>query len=468
MSIIGSTIDQKGLWSGSSIGRPKTAQSDEIQFQSLKSKIHESLVSSLDLVAAEGLSDEQLRGELLPFIEEEIALCDSSIKENLSESSRARLVAELHDEMFGLGPLEKLMSDSSVSDILVNHCHEVYVERNGLLELSDVVFADNTHLMRIIQRIVSRVGRRVDEVCPMVDARLPDGSRVNAVIPPLAIDGPKLSIRRFGKGHLGLESIVEYKTMTTGMSEFLAAAVRAKVSILVSGGTGAGKTTLLNALSGKINEGERIVTIEDSAELLLQHRHVARLETRPANSEGVGELTQGDLLRNSLRMRPDRIIVGEVRGPEALDMLQAMNTGHEGSMSTIHANDTLDAINRLELMIAMSKLELPLEVVRSYIAAGINLLVHIGRLKGGVRRVTRISELKKSVDGGYQLDDIFRFNRNGTDESGKAKGVFETTGFQPQCLERFFEEGVELDLKCLEPGLLDLSGSQPASAGSDE
>ncbi|MFK7768962.1 MAG: CpaF family protein [Mariniblastus sp.] len=457
MSVIGSTIDQNGLWFGSSISQPTAVVSDEIQFQSLKAKIHESLVSSLDLVSAKGLSDEKLRTQLRPFIEEEIALSDSKYLKTLSNEMRARLASELHEEMFGLGPLEKLMRDPTVSDILVNHCHEVFVERNGMLELSEVVFADNTHLMRIIQRIVSAVGRRVDEVCPMVDARLPDGSRVNAVIPPLAIDGPKLSIRRFGKFHLGLESIVNYQTMTTAMSEFLAAAVRAKVSIVVSGGTGAGKTTLLNALSSKINEGERVVTIEDSAELLLQHRHVARLETRPANSEGVGELTQRDLLRNSLRMRPDRIIVGEVRGPEALDMLQAMNTGHEGSMSTIHANDTIDAINRLELMIAMSKLELPIEVVRSYIAAGINLLVHVARLKGGVRRVTRISELQKSTDGGYTLNDIFRFKRTGTDESGKAKGVFETTGYRPNCLDRFFEEGVDFCESLLEEQTVDFS-----------
>ena len=465
MSIIGSTIDQKGIW-GSSIGQttqPALAQNDEIRFQSLKAKIHESLVSSLDLVAAEGLSDAQLRNELLPFIEDEIALCDSSIRKKLSKDTRNRLIAELQDEMFGMGPLEKLMNDPAISDILVNHCHEIYVEREGVLELSDVVFADNKHLMRIIQRIVSRVGRRVDEVCPMVDARLPDGSRVNAVIPPLAIDGPKLSIRRFGKGHLGLESIVGFNTMTPAMASFLAAAVQAKTSIVVSGGTGAGKTTLLNALSGEIVEGERIVTIEDSAELLLQHRHVARLETRPANSEGVGELTQRDLLRNSLRMRPDRIIVGEVRGPEALDMLQAMNTGHEGSMSTIHANDTIDAINRLELMIAMSKLELPLEVVRSYIAAGINLLVHVARLKGGVRRITRVSELQRSADGGYQLDDIFRFNRTGTDSEGKATGIFETTGYQPTCLERFFEEGVEFDAAALKPAKVDLDSLQAAA-----
>ena len=426
------------------------ALSNEIKFQKLKTQIHESLVASLDLVAANGMTDQQLRHELKPFIENELSDLSLSNK-TLSKENRSRLEKELHDEMFGVGPLEKLLADPTVSDILVNHPHEVFIERNGQLESTNVVFADSAHLLRIIQRIVSQVGRRVDEISPIVDARLPDGSRVNAVIPPLALDGPKLSIRRFGKHHLQLDSLLQNGSLTRSMSDFLSAAVQAKVNILISGGTGAGKTTLLNALSAQIPASERIVTIEDSAELILQHRHVARMETRPPNSEGVGEFTQRDLVRNSLRMRPDRIIVGEVRGGEALDMLQAMNTGHEGSMSTIHANDTQDAISRLELMIAMTKLDLPLPVVRSYIASGINILVHVARLKGGVRRVTRVSELSKtdvqtSVDGvGYRLNDIFSFRRTGTDVDGIAAGHFEISSRPPECLAKFEEAGVSFD-----------------------
>jgi pilus assembly protein CpaF len=437
---------------------PQIEQREEVAFQSLKARIHESLVFSLDLAAAEGLTDQQLRREIIPFIETELASSNLS----LPEHDRPRLIRELQDEMFGLGPLERLMADDSITDILVNHPYEVFFERSGQLELSDVVFADTNHLMRIIQRIVSKVGRRIDEVCPMVDARLPDGSRINAVIPPLALDGPKLSIRRFGKHHLSQQSLVELGTMTNEMSEFLRAAVEARVSILISGGTGAGKTTLLNAFSSNIPIGERVVTIEDSAELSLQHRHVARMETRPANSEGIGEINQRDLVRNSLRMRPDRIIVGEVRGSEALDMLQAMNTGHDGSMTTIHANNARDAISRLEMMIAMAQLEIPVTVARKMIAAGINLIVHVARLKGGVRKVTRIAELRRSEDG-YQLDDVFLFRRDGADKEGKAKGTFHATGYRPQCLTRFHEEDVTFD-----ESFLASSTSSDGLASSDD
>ena len=418
---------------------PLVSQQHEVEFQSLKKSIHETLVSSLDLIAAEGLDDGQLRAQVMPFIEDEIRLSGAS----LPKEQYQRLVSELQDEMFGVGPLERLMKDEAISDILVNHPYEVFIERNGQLELSDVVFADNAHLMRIIQRIVSRVGRRIDEVCPMVDARLPDGSRINAVIPPLALDGPKLSIRRFGKNHLSLDKIVQLGTLSKEMAQFLSAVVRSRTSLLIAGGTGAGKTTLLNALSAKIPEGERIVTIEDSAELLLQHRHVARMETRPANSEGVGEITQRDLVRNSLRMRPDRIIVGEVRGTEALDMLQAMNTGHDGSLTTVHANDAQDAISRIEMMVAMAKLDIPPKVVQSYIASGISIIVHIARLKGGVRRVTRITELKKGTNSAYDFNDLYVFKRKGNDGEGNAKGVFETIGQSRECLDRFEEEGIE-------------------------
>jgi pilus assembly protein CpaF len=310
------------------------------------------------------------------------------------------------------------MKDPAISDILVNGPHEVFIERHGRLESAGVIFADERHLMRIIQRIVAKVGRRIDEVSPMVDARLPDGSRVNAIIPPLALDGPKLSIRRFGKHRLTADRLVDIGTAPPEMMQFLEAAVRARISFLISGGTGAGKTTLLNALSAYIPRGERLITIEDSAELMLDHIHVVRLETRDANVEGAGMVTQRDLVRNSLRMRPDRILVGEVRGAEALDMLQAMNTGHEGSLTTIHANDTRDALARLEMMVAMTGLELPIMVVRQYIAAGIRLVAHLTRLQGGARKITRISEVVGIEGGTYRLEDIFGYRQTGVDSEG--------------------------------------------------
>ena len=365
-------------------------------------------------------------------------------KLKLAPDVRSRLLFELDSEVFGLGPLDALMTDPQISDILVNNCREVFVERHGRLELTSVLFADDAHLLRIIQRIVSRVGRRIDEVSPLVDARLPDGSRVNAVVPPLALDGPKLSIRRFGAEHLKLENMLANGSLSEPMAEFLQAAVASRISFLIAGGTGAGKTTLLNALSGAIPFDERIITIEDSAELLLQHPHVARLETRQSNSEGSGEISARDLVRNSLRMRPDRILVGEVRGPEALDMLQAMNTGHEGSLTTIHANDTRDALSRLEMMVAMSGIEMPIKVVREYVASGIKLLVHLSRLKGGVRRVMRVTEIVAVENGEYQLQDIFGFRQQGLDAQGRAKGEFYCTGHRPLCVSRFEDAGVSV------------------------
>lgn len=418
----------------------RESQQVEIEFQLLKEKLHEKLISSLDLVAARGMTESQIRSDVVPFIQTEIRNHRNEIKREYAD----RLLTELQDEMFGLGPLEPLFSDPTISDILVNHPFEVFIERNGVLELTDISFADHRHLTRIIQRIVSRVGRRIDEVCPMVDARLPDGSRVNAVIPPLALDGPKLSIRRFGKSLLPISELIRRQTIPSGVADFLKAAVKARISIMISGGTGAGKTTLLNALSAAIPDNERIVTIEDSAELMLQHRHVARMESRPANSEGTGEITLKDLVRNSLRMRPDRIIVGEVRGSETLDMLQAMNTGHDGSLTTVHANDAVDALGRIEMMVAMAKLELPLDVIRSYIASGIGLIVHVARLKGGVRRVTRVAEIRKCESNGYRLRDIFEFKRTGTDPDGRATGEFH--GYEsPNCLSRIVEEGIPFD-----------------------
>ena len=415
-------------------------KSREVEFQSLKTDIHRELIESLDLAAVGVADSDWVRREVRELSEQ--SLTRRKIKD---VELRRRLLDELQCEVFGLGPLEPLMSDPTIADILVNSAHEVYVERHGRLQLTDIVFADDQHLLRIIQRIVARIGRRIDEVTPMVDARLPDGSRVNAIVAPLALDGPKLSIRRFGFEHLSLDNLQANGSLSSAMADFLKAAVESRISVLISGGTGAGKTTLLNAVSCAIPRDERIVTIEDSAELILQHPHVARLETRPANSEGKGEVTQRDLVRNSLRMRPDRILVGEVRGAEALDMLQAMNTGHEGSLTTIHANDTHDALSRLEMMVAMSGFELPIRVVREYVASGIKLVVHLARLKGGVRRVTRVSEIVGAVGGEYQLADIFGFKQHGLDDSGAARGVYYATGHKPRFIERFAESGVAVD-----------------------
>jgi pilus assembly protein CpaF len=411
----------------------------ELEFQRIKTAIHEELVESLDLSMIGRIDEEQLRSEIVRLAEE---LCRYRRK-TLKDIDQQRMIAELVDEVFGLGPLEVLMRDPSVSDILVNHAHEVYVERQGRLELTDVVFADDQHVLRIIQRIVAQVGRRIDEVSPMVDARLPDGSRVNAVVPPLALSGPKLSIRRFGITPLTIDDLTANGSVLPQMVNFLAAAVESRISFLISGGTGSGKTTLLDALSAFIPHDERLVTIEDSAELILQHPHVVRMETRNPNTEGSGEISQRDLVRNSLRMRPDRILIGEVRGPEALDMLQAMNTGHEGSLTTIHANDTLDALARLEIMVAMTGFDLPISVVRQYIAAGISLVVHLARLKGGARRVMRISEIVEVKSDTFTMEDIFGFEQTGV-QNGEATGRFYATGYRPQCLDRLRASGTDL------------------------
>lgn len=422
-------------------GAPLPADLGEQEYQRVKASLHEQLVASFDLSRITRINREQMAGEVKQLADE---ACRGR-KELSGRIDRERLTAELLDEVFGLGPLEKLLADPTVTDILVNSPNTVYVERNGRLEETDVVFADEQHLMRIIQRIVARLGRRIDESSPMVDARLPDGSRVNAVIPPLALDGPSLSIRRFGKEPLTIDNLLSFGSIQSDMVRFLAAAVEARVSVLISGGTGAGKTTLLNALSRFVPPGERIVTIEDSAELILQHRHRVRMETRPANSDGAGEVAQRDLVRNSLRMRPDRIIVGEVRGPEVWDMLQAMNTGHEGSLTTVHANSSRDALTRLEMMVAMTGFELPVAVVRQYISSGIHLLVHVARLKGGPRRVMEISEITGVRNGVYEVSDVFGFEQLGVDEAGSAVGEFFATGYKPRALERIRAAGVTVD-----------------------
>lgn len=422
-------------------GADRVIDATEHEFQRIKSLLHEQLVESFDLSKITRINRQQLADEVRTMANTAVG----NRKDVGQKIDRNRLMDELMDEIFGFGPLEILLKDPTINDILVNDAKTVYVERRGKLELTNLQFADDQHLIRIIQKIVAKLGRRIDESSPMVDARLPDGSRVNAVIPPLALDGPTLSIRRFGADPLKIEDLLRFGTILPEMTQFVAAAVAARCSILFSGGTGAGKTTLLNAFSRYVPAEERIITIEDSAELILQHRHRIRMETRPANTEGIGAVTQRDLVRNSLRMRPDRIIVGEVRGPEVWDMLQAMNTGHEGSMTTIHANTARDALTRLEMMVAMTGVELPIAVIRQYAAAGINLVVHGSRLKGGPRRIMQISEIVGVKNGEYVLEDIFGFEQTGVDAEGTAVGEFFTTGYRPKCLSRLKAAGVTLN-----------------------
>jgi len=412
----------------------------ESEFQKFKTQIHGELLDSLDLSRIADFEEAELKSHVR-------RLAKGILKSRPESSIRVdeeRLVDELISESFGLGPLEVYMQDPDVTDILVNGPDEVYVERFGRLQETNTMFADEQHLMQIIGRIVARVGRRIDENSPMVDARLPDGSRLNAIIPPLSLKGPILSIRRFGHTPLQMDDLERFGSISPDMTQLLAAAVEARLNILISGGTGAGKTTLLNNISRFVPLGERLVTIEDSAELKLQRKHVVSLETRPVNVEGTGEIAQRDLVRNALRMRPDRIIVGEVRGPEALDMLQAMNTGHEGSLSTIHANDTQDALSRLEVMVSMAGFELPVGVVRRYVTSALTLVVHVARLQGGVRRVLRISELAGLENGEYQLRDIFEFRQQSVDDDGIATGSFFATGYRPTFCQRLEQLGIRL------------------------
>jgi pilus assembly protein CpaF len=430
------------------LGSP--ALSNEDRFLAIKRQLHQQLITGMDLSAIGTMNEEELRREVR-HAAEELILHGSDLL-NLGE--RERLVSEVIDETFGLGPLEPLMRDPTISDILVNGPKVVYVERKGRLELANIAFNDNKHLVQIIQRIVGRIGRRVDETCPMVDARLADGSRVNAIIPPLALDGALLSIRRFGSKPLLVDDLMVHKAITKEMVQFLAACIKARINVIISGGTGSGKTTLLNALSAFIPSDERVATIEDAAELRLQQRHVVRMETRPANIEGEGEVTTRDLVRNALRMRPDRIIVGECRGPEALDMLQAMNTGHDGSMTTVHANDTRDAVSRLEMMIGMAGFDLPIWIIRRQIASAVQLIVQAARLPGGVRKIIKISEITGMEGEVISMQDIFGFRQTGVDESRVAQGHFFSTGIRPQSLEKLEISGTALPMALFERRIL--------------
>jgi len=411
-------------------------------YQDLKARVHSDLLNRLNLERLTQMGQKEAEPEIRRIILEIIER--SSDTTPLSLTERETLVVDVLNELFGLGPLEGLLRDSAISDILVNRFNQVYVERDGRLEQTDIVFKDDRHLMQIIERIVSTVGRRIDESSPMVDARLKDGSRVNAIIPPLAIDGPSLSIRRFRTGRLGADDLVERESMTRPMLDFLHAAVACRLNVVVSGGTGAGKTTLLNVLSGYISNLERIVTIEDAAELMLRQRHVVRLETRPPNIEGKGAVRQRDLVVNALRMRPDRIIVGEVRSDEALDMLQAMNTGHDGSLTTIHANGPRDALYRLDTMVAMAGLNLPDRAVRQQIASAVNLIIQVTRLSDGTRKVTAITEVTGMEGDVVSTQDIFVFDRTGLRRDGKVCGRFRATGIRPRCTERLLSFGVQL------------------------
>ncbi|MBL8825366.1 MAG: CpaF family protein [Planctomycetaceae bacterium] len=422
------------------LGNKSGERTSESDFEDLKRKIHGKLVDKLDLSRVGELDDSVLRTQVRMVVEH---LCDQE-DTLLNRSERERLIDEVLDETFGFGPLELLLKDNTISDIMINGPKHIYCERRGRMEKSPVTFRDNSHLLQIIDRIVSKVGRRVDEVSPMVDARLPDGSRVNAIIPPLALDGACVSIRRFGSNPLKLEDLLNYKAFTPEMVMLLEGACKARLNTVISGGTGSGKTTLLNTLSSFISNHDRIVTIEDAAELQLQQEHIVRLETRPPNIEGKGQVTATDLVKNALRMRPERIIIGECRGAETLDMLQAMNTGHEGSMTTLHANTPRDALARMETMIMMSGFELPIKAMRQQIASAVNLIVQANRLQGGPRKITYITEIIGMEGDTIVMQDIFRFIQEGIDENGKAYGHFLCTGIRPKCMERLEQAGVRL------------------------
>jgi len=425
-------------------GMPPTGIGDDSSgnrsFQEMKSRLHRTLINRMDLTKLAALTSEQVHAEVSRLAESVLAQEGAP----LSAAERERLVNDVQHELFGLGPLEPLLADPTISDILVNSHKKIYIERRGKIEATNVTFKDDEHLMRVIERIVSSVGRRIDESSPMVDARLQDGSRVNAIIPPLAIDGPVLSIRRFGAEPLRMSALVQNNALTKDIADMLEMCVNARLNVLISGGTGAGKTTLLNALSAYIPENERIVTIEDSAELQLQQPHVVRLETRPPNVEGRGEVSQRDLVRNALRMRPDRIVIGEVRGGEAIDMLQAMNTGHDGSLTTVHANTPRDALSRLETMIQMTGMRLSDRAMRQQVASALNLVVQVARLSDGSRRVTSISEITGMEGETITMQEIFMYERTGIDAQGQVIGRFRPTGIRPRFAERLKSCGLQL------------------------
>ncbi|MFO1023266.1 MAG: CpaF family protein [Planctomycetales bacterium] len=421
-----------------------------MSFEDLKKLIHGKLVDKLDLNRLGDLEGDTLRREIRLVVEH---LCDT---ENplLNRSERERLIEEVLNETFGYGPLEILLKEQGVADIMINGPKNVYIEKHGRIERSSVTFRDNQHLLQILDRIVSRVGRRVDETSPMVDARLPDGSRLNAIIPPLALDGPSVTIRRFGTKAVGLEDLLNFGAFTPEMVMLLEGATKARLNMIISGGTGSGKTTLLNTLSSFIQNDHRVITIEDAAELQLQQDHVLRLETRPANIEGKGRITATDLVRNALRMRPDRIIIGECRGPESMDMLQAMNTGHEGSLTTIHANNPRDAVSRLETMITMGGVEMPLKSIRQQFASAVQLIIQANRLQGGPRKVTHITEVVGMEQDTVIMQDIFLFVQDGIDENGRAYGHFESTGVRPSFMDRLHQAGVRLPTNLFAPRVL--------------
>jgi pilus assembly protein CpaF len=425
-----------------SLGLGAGVDTRSAHYQELKSRIHQELLNRLDLARLTRLRREdaepEIRNLILGMVDRESAATPLSLFE------REALITDVLNELFGLGPLEALLRDPAISDILVNRYDQVYVERDGKLEETDIVFKDDAHLMQIIERIVSSVGRRIDESSPMVDARLQDGSRVNAIIPPLALDGPAMSIRRFRTDRLGAHDLVDRESWTEPMLEFLRAAVACRLNLIVSGGTGAGKTTLLNILSSFIGANERIVTIEDAAELMLRQRHVVRLETRPPNIEGRGAVRARELVVNALRMRPDRIIVGEVRAEEALDMLQAMNTGHDGSLTTIHANSPRDSLYRLDTMVAMANLNIPERAVRQQIASAVNLIVQVSRMSDGTRKVTGITEITGMEGEVITTQDIFVFDKTGVGPNGRVQGRFRATGIRPKCTDRIAAAGIRL------------------------
>lgn len=424
----------------SEVGAGKISPPRRDSFQELKNRLHRSVIDRLDLGATVNMDAGVLRDQIREVAE--VLIREEDLY--LSPENKERLITEIQNETLGLGPIEKYMHDPEISDVLVNTHKQVYIEKEGKLLLTDTVFKDDNHVILIIDRILSRVGRRVDEASPMVDARLPDGSRVNAIISPVALDGPVLSIRRFRTDVLSMQNLLDYNSLSAAMIQFLQGSVKARLNILISGGTGAGKTTLLNILSGFVSVGERIVTIEDSAELQMQQPHVVRLETRPPNIEGKGTVTQRDLVRNALRMRPDRIIIGEVRGPEIYDMLQAMNTGHDGSLTTLHANSSRDVLLRLETLMLLAGITIPMRAIREMISSAIDIVIQINRYSDGTRKIASISEIIGMEQDTVTMQDIFYFEKAGVGEHGEILGRFRPTGIRPKFLDRIAKSGIEM------------------------